>query len=237
MSPPLIVLSGPTSLVIEGIGAAGGSGLTAPEEERCSRLRRPGDRHDFRAAHLLVRVCAARLLGLRPGEISIVQRCASCGGPHGRPEVVGHPEVHASLAHSRGVVAAAAGTVPVGVDVEAFPPAGGLAPGELSAALTATEVAAIESAADPDRAVLLAWVRKEACLKAGLVDLDGLDRFDLSALPLESPPGDLTPRRLRHGDWTLSDWEDGRAGAIGAAVSPVGSELALAGASGASEQF
>ena len=79
-------------------------------------------------------MCAGRLLDVPPGDVSIVQRCATCGGPHGRPEVAGHPGVGASLAHSRGVVAAAAGMVPVGIDVEAFPPPDGLAAGELSAA-------------------------------------------------------------------------------------------------------
>jgi 4'-phosphopantetheinyl transferase len=164
---------------------------------------------------------------VRPADVSIVQRCATCGGPHGRPEVAGHPDIGVSLAHSHGVVAAAAGTVPVGIDVEAFPPADGLAAVDLSAALTAAEIGAIESAPDRTRAMLLAWVRKEACLKAGLVDLDELGGFDLSALPLDPPPGDLVVRSLEHGGWAVHDWWDGRAGAIGAVVAPVGAELQL----------
>lgn len=195
-----------------------------------SRLRRAPDRDDFLAAHLLVRVCAARLLGLRTGEISIVQRCATCGGPHGRPEVSGYPAVGASLAHSRGVVAAAAGMVPVGIDVEAFPPAVGLAAGELSAVLTPGEMAAIDAAADPQRAVLLAWARKEACLKAGLVDLDGLAGFDLSALPFDGPAGDRALRSLPHGRWAVHDWWDGPAGAIGVVVAPAEVGVLLGGA-------
>lgn len=229
MSPLVLAMSGPTPLVLERRGAPGEWRLTAAEDERMSRLHRSGDRDDFLAAHLLVRMCAARLLRVRPGDISIVQRCATCGGPHGRPRVAGHPEVGASLAHSRGAVAAAAGMVPVGIDVEALPPTGRLAPGELSAALTATEIAAIESAADPQRALLLAWARKEACLKAGLVDVDGLDGFDLSALPLEPPPRDLVARSLPHGRWAVHDWWDGRADAIGAVVAPAGADLTLLG--------
>jgi 4'-phosphopantetheinyl transferase len=230
MSRSIVALSRRTANVLEEAGSQGDRRLTTQEQERMVRLRRPQDRDDFLAAHLLVRVCAARLLGLHPDEITIVQRCATCGGPHGRPEVAGHPDVGTSLAHSRGVVAAAAGTVPVGVDVEAFPPDGALAAGEFAAALTAAEIVAIESVADPQRALLLAWARKEACLKAGLVDLDGLDGFDLSALPLDPPPGDLAARSLPHGGWTVSDWEDGQAGAIGAVVAPAGAELTLAGA-------
>ena len=227
MSPVVLAVSGPTTLVLAEAGAAGKGLLSPPEKERMARLRRASDRAAFLAAHLLIRKCAARLLGVHPGDVSIVQRCATCGGPHGRPEVVGHPNVGVSLAHSSGVVAAAAGTVPVGIDVEAFPPPDGLAPGDLSAALTAAEVGAIESALDPRRAMLLAWVRKEACLKAGLVDLDGLDSFDLSALPLDPPPGDLVVRSLEHPGWTVHDWWDGRAGAVGAVVAPTGAELKL----------
>ena len=160
-------------------------------------------------------------------DVAIVQRCAVCGGPHGRPEVAGHPDVGASLSHSHGVVAAAAGTVPVGIDVEAFPPATGLAAGDLSAALADAEIEAIESAPDPPRALLMAWVRKEACLKAGLVDLDGLNGFDLSGLSLDPPPDDFVVRSLGHGSWAVHDWWDGRAGAVGAVVAPVGAELKL----------
>lgn len=135
-----------------------------------------------------------------------------------------------SLAHSHGVVAAAAGSVPVGVDVETYPSGVRVPAGELSSVLTAAETVAIDAAPDPQRAVLLAWARKEACLKAGLVDLDGLDGFDLSALPLDPPPGELVARRLPHGRWTVHDWWDGRVGAIGVVVAPAGAEVTLAGA-------
>ena len=194
-----------------------------------SRLRRPQDRDDFLAAHLLVRVCAARVMGTGAGALSIVQRCSTCDGPHGRPEVVGYPDLKAGLAHSRGVVAAAAGTVPIGIDVEAVPGAAGLTAGDLSVVLTEKEIAAVESAADPGTALLLVWVRKEACLKAGLVDLDGLGDFDLSGLPLDPPAGDLTLRGTPFGRWMVHDWRDGRAGAVGAVVVPSGTEVTLSG--------
>jgi 4'-phosphopantetheinyl transferase len=196
-----------------------------------ARFRRRQDRDDFLAAHLLVRVCAARLLGLAAPDISIVQRCTSCGGPHGRPEVAGYPEVGASLAHSRGVVAAAAGMLPVGVDVEAILRVGDLTASDLSAALTGAEIVAIEAAADPRRALPLAWARKEAFLKAGLVDLDDLSRFDLASLPLDPPAGDhLMLRSATHGSWAVHDWWDGRAVAVGAVVVPAGAKVTLAAA-------
>lgn len=224
--PKIRALVRRTSSVLEEAG--GDLRLTQPERERMARLRRAGDRDDFLAAHLLVRVCAARVLGVGAGDITIVQRCATCGGPHGRPEVAGHPEVWASLAHSGGVVAAGAGTVPVGIDVEAFPPVPGLAVEDLSAAFTAAEMAAVDARADPRRALLLTWVRKEAFLKAGVVDLDGLDSFDLSALTLDPPTPDGAVRSLEHGGWAVHDWRDGPTGAIGAVVAPAGATLTLA---------
>ena len=227
MTPLVLAVSCSTASVLAEAGAPVGGVLSPAEQERMARLRRPSDREDFQAAHRLIRKCAARLLGVGPADVSVVQRCATCGGPHGRPEVDGHPDIGASLAHSRGVVAVAVGTVPLGIDVEAFPPAAGLAAADLSAALTTAEITAIGSASDPTRATLLAWVRKEACLKAGLVDLDGLDGFDLSGLPLDATQGDLAVRSLEHGGWTVHDWWDGRAGAVGALVAPVGAELKL----------
>jgi 4'-phosphopantetheinyl transferase len=227
MSPVVVAVSCPTALVLAHAGGPDDGVLTPPEQERMARFRRPSDGEDFQAAHLLIRTCVARLLGARAGDVVIVQRCAVCGGPHGRPEVVGHPDIGASLAHSRGLVAAAAATVPVGIDIEAFPPADGLVVGDLSAALTGAEIRAIDAAPDRPRATLLAWVRKEACLKAGLVDLDGLGGFDLSPLPLDPPSGDMAVRSLEHAGWAVYDWWDGRAGAVGAVVAPAGVELQL----------
>ena len=228
----LLVITGATARILDKPGRP--DLFTDAEKDRMSRLRRPQDRDDFLAAHLLVRTCAARLIGLATEEISIVQRCRTCGGPHGRPEIVGHPGVRASLAHSRGVVAAAAGRMPVGVDVEAVPAAGGPTADELSVALTPGEIAAIETAADSGRSLLLAWTRKEACLKAGLVDLEGLHRFDLSNLGSDVPGEHLTPRSTslgsgRLGRWTVHDWWDAATGAVGTVVAPAGAALTLAG--------
>ncbi|HEV3363386.1 MAG TPA: hypothetical protein VG795_04480, partial [Acidimicrobiia bacterium] len=131
MSPVVLAVSCPTALVLADAAALAEAWLSSAEKERLARFKLPSDGADFQAAHLLIRKCAARLLGVHPGDVSIVQRCATCGGPHGRPEVEGHPEVGASLAHSRGVVAAAAGTAPVGIDVEALLSADTLTAGEL----------------------------------------------------------------------------------------------------------
>ncbi|HMS36396.1 MAG TPA: 4'-phosphopantetheinyl transferase superfamily protein [Arachnia sp.] len=174
--------------------------LTVAERERRDRLHRADDRAAFVAAHVLVRECAARLLGVEVGEVEIVQRCAGCGGPHGRPTVAGVPDVHVSLSHSRGIVAASAAGPACGVDVEPLRP---IAP--IDAALTDAErmwlaaQAGTERSRDPDQpglsgAFLRLWVRKEALVKAGFGTLN-----DPRSLDAVNPPVPVT------------DWTDGRA--------------------------
>src|SRR3954465_8806288 len=84
--------------------------LTVDERLRYAALRRPADRDAFLASHLLVRRCAAALTGRAPETLELVQVCGECGSRgHGRPLLAGVPDVHVSLAHTRGVVVAGAG--------------------------------------------------------------------------------------------------------------------------------
>lgn len=173
--------------------------LTTVERDRRDQLHRADDRAAFVAAHVLVRECAARLLGVGAAEIEIAQRCADCGGPHGRPSVVGVPEVHVSLSHAREVVAAAASWSPCGIDVEPLRP---IAP--IAAALTEREQAwladepdsegAGRSELDLSRAFLHLWVRKEALVKAGFGTLNDPRSLDALAPPVP-----------------VRNWTDGRA--------------------------
>ncbi|MGV9269402.1 4'-phosphopantetheinyl transferase family protein [Kitasatospora sp. NPDC003701] len=185
--------------------------LTVVERERAARFRHASGRVDFTAAHILVRLCAARLLGVPATEITLAQNCPDCGkGDHGRPYLPDHPDVQVSLSHTRGVVAAAAGLVPVGVDVELTARSGSLldvAPRVLSPA----ELRQVEAHPEPGRAFLRLWVRKESLIKLGRASLDTLAGVDLSALPLDVPPGQ--PLRSRYQDLYLLDWADVRQGA------------------------
>lgn len=162
---------------------AGGHLLTALEQRRASRFHHESGRIDFTAAHILVRLCAARLLGIPAAGLTLAQHCPGCGtDEHGKPYLIGLPDVHVSLSHTRGVVAAAAGWQPVGIDVE-LPQRGGPAVGVAERVLTEGELHQVRAQADPSRAFLRQWVRKEAMIKIGRATLDTLDRLDLSALP------------------------------------------------------
>ncbi len=145
--------------------------LNANEHARWSRLRAPQDRDDFLAARVLVRT----LLG---ADLPLTQRCDRCGGPHGRPSVVDRPEIRLSWAHASGVVAAVVSDRPVGIDLE---------PAE---ALVPVLDGRVRSVRD--------WVRLEALVKTGAIELDG-------ALALAEPrlPG-----------VELTDWVDGVTGSV-----------------------
>ncbi|WP_158827910.1 4'-phosphopantetheinyl transferase family protein [Streptomyces sp. NRRL S-118] len=171
--------------------------LAPYEEARAARLAPGPRRDDFLAAHVLVRLCAARSTGEPLSSLVIGQRCEDCGGDdHGRPYLPGRPGTGVSLSHAEGVVAAAAGPGPVGVDVEAVPPG---APDArlLARVLAPPEIAAVRAAPDPMPAFLRHWVRKEALVKVGAATLGTLRRLDLT--------DPATTSGLRLHDWTSPD--------------------------------
>lgn len=142
----------------------------APETaERRDRLRATADRDDFTAARLLA-TAAHRALSDEPFAAGrLVQRCDTCGGPHGRPRPTS-AGLHLSWSHAHGVVAAAAAPGRLGVDVET-----GMRRGDhpIATALSAAERRLRSESADPETAFLLAWTAKEALVKAGVAELDG----------------------------------------------------------------
>ncbi|MBD0689938.1 4'-phosphopantetheinyl transferase family protein [Streptomyces sp. CBMA123] len=191
--------------------------LTDIERARAARFRHESGRADFVAGHVLVRLCAARLLGVPTAGLVLAQQCPDCGlADHGKPYLPDHPGVEVSLSHTRGVVAAGAGRRPVGVDVE-LAARGGSLRAVARRVLTPAELALVEAAPEPDRAFLRQWVRKESLIKIGRATLDTLGQVDLSALPLDVPPG--APLRGRFEDLYLLDWTDPGHGAAVAAVS------------------
>ncbi|MEZ0071733.1 4'-phosphopantetheinyl transferase superfamily protein [Planotetraspora sp. GP83] len=176
MRPPLAV-AGYTDAVLDVVGGT----LTEAERTRAERFTRKQDRLDFVAAHLLVRHCAAEILGTRACMLTVVQRCDHCGQAHGRPWLAEEPALSISLAHTSGYVCAAAGPGRVGVDAEHA--TDGPADENLAAlALTPSESALVGR---DNRKLIRQWVRKEALVKRGELALDRLRDADLSGLPLD----------------------------------------------------
>ena len=60
------------------------AGLGAAERQRLATLRSPEAAGDFVAGHLVLRECAADLLGVPAESVRIEQECPGCGGPHGQ---------------------------------------------------------------------------------------------------------------------------------------------------------
>lgn len=141
--------------------------LDATERRRAAELAHGGDRIRFTAAHLALRRLLGTYLGTRPQDIRYGREtCPCCGGPHGRPTVLGATrELHFSLSHRGDLVLMGTAVAPIGVDVDLVADPGSAA--ELAAMLHPAERAEIEALPPMRRPRALArlWTRKEAYLK------------------------------------------------------------------------
>lgn len=116
-------------------------------------------------ARTLAHETVAARLGV--DQVRIAQVCAECGGPHGRPQVVGH-DVHVSWSRSGDLAAVIVADEPCAIDVETLPlrhPA----PVDL---LSAAEQAWIGRQQDRESAFARLWTRKEVLVKVGRATLD-----------------------------------------------------------------
>lgn len=131
--------------------------LDAHERERLGRFRRSADRARYLAAHCLVRLVLADLLGIPPGAL-IIDRTCRCGEQHGKPTVDG-PQF--SLTHAADLVGVAVREGgPVGLDVEQVRPLSDLT------AMARHIRSPAEPPADTPGTFFRTWTRKEALLKA-----------------------------------------------------------------------
>ncbi|MEW2283272.1 4'-phosphopantetheinyl transferase superfamily protein [Streptomyces sp. NPDC047841] len=139
--------------------------LAGDRAARRSRFAPATDRHRHTVAHVVLRRLLGAYLGQDPAEVALVRLpCERCGRPGGRPAPRG-ADLHFSLSHSGELALYAFARAPVGVDVEAAPPAG--TAGELAAMLHPRERAELAALPPAERgeAFLRCWTRKEACLK------------------------------------------------------------------------
>ncbi|SDE05667.1 4'-phosphopantetheinyl transferase [Streptomyces prasinopilosus] len=153
--------------------------LDAGEERTFRSFRRAADRSRYLAAHTALRLLLAARLARRPADVVLGREpCAGCGGPHGRPVVLGDGGgAHFSLSHAPGLSLVALAGVPVGVDADRVP-------GPRTVELCLRRLHPQErrdAAAVPERELARwfcrLWTRKEAWLKACGTGLGrGLDR-------------------------------------------------------------
>ena len=170
--------------------------LTTAERARHERLVADADKQAYAAAHVLVRECAAELLGAAREEIVIEQRCARCDSiEHGAPSVAGAAAVRVSLSHTRGQVAAVAAGRRCGIDVEKV----SRGPDR---ALSPREAAWVAGQEDAAYAFTRLWVRKEALVKAGHGSMAAAQRLDVLS---GGPSGDVPAGQV--GEVRLTQWE------------------------------
>lgn len=175
--------------------------LTSTEQARLDRLRSERDRESYLGAHMAVRVCVAELLGAEPRDVEIAQECPDCRRTdHGRPFVVGAPDLHVSLSHTRGWVAAVAAHAPCGIDVEEVR--------EVRAGVPRRVLSDVEQgwvAEQPDRVSAFArlWARKEAFVKAGLGSIDDAARIRVLDDPRVRDWDPTAPERVA-GAWLVT---------------------------------
>ena len=137
--------------------------LDVHERERMDRLRRAADRARYLAAHALVRLVLAPLVGRPAAQLRFARRCR-CGAEHGKPTHPGGPAF--SLTHGGDLVGVAVqldGDGPIGLDVEPVRALTDLA-GMVRHVGSAAELAR-RPEWSPD-AFFRTWTRKEALLKA-----------------------------------------------------------------------
>ena len=83
-------------------------------------------------------------------------------GPHGKPSLKNHPEIHFNLSHCDEAAVCVIGTRPVGIDVESIHPFDS----ELAAdTMNPEELRIIHSSTDPSIAFTRFWTMKESLLK------------------------------------------------------------------------
>lgn len=129
--------------------------LSEQRRQQCLQFRHDQGRKTCAAAYLLL--CE----GLRR-EYGILEPPVFEYGPHGKPSIVGHPEIHFNMSHCREAAICVLSSHPVGVDIESI-----RAYRESLARYTMNEaeMALIKQSPRPDIEFIRLWTLKEAVLK------------------------------------------------------------------------
>lgn len=136
--------------------------LSETEWERARRFVFRRDRERFIAAHAALR----RILAIRTGTSAALLDFKQ--GDFGKPSLAGYAGIHFNLSHSQAAALIAVNEgAEIGVDIELLRP---MPDAERLAAtcFTPCEIRALQGLPDDarERAFLVGWTRKEACLKA-----------------------------------------------------------------------
>lgn len=94
-------------------------GLDEVEVATLARFEHAPTALAYRTLHRLARDVLAHLTDIPAGALRFDRTCPTCGEQHGRPRLLGHPDLHLSLSRTTELVAVAVSrSAPVGIDVE-----------------------------------------------------------------------------------------------------------------------
>ena len=129
--------------------------MSRERHEYALRYRREHDQRLCVAAYILLQQALK-------AEYDINEPPQFIFGPHGKPALKNHPEIHFNLSHCNEAAACMVSSRPVGIDVESIRPFDS----ELAAVTMNTEeLRIIKSSPDPSIAFTRYWTMKESLLK------------------------------------------------------------------------
>ena len=130
--------------------------ISEQRREQALRFKFERGRRECVLAYLLLKRGLRELYGIT--ENPLFEYCE-----HGKPSIVGHPEIHFSLSHCREAVACVVSDRPVGIDVESV--VRRYKEGLVAYTMNEQERQLIAAAPQPDVAFTRLWTMKEARLK------------------------------------------------------------------------
>lgn len=128
--------------------------LPAWRRSKALAFRQPLDRWLCAKAWLLLQEGLEKYYGVRDEDEFTY-------GPHGKPSLKNHPEIHFSISHCRTCVACAVSDSPVGLDVECYQ----FDPDLAREVCSEEELAGILASNDPKVEFTKLWTKKESYLK------------------------------------------------------------------------
>lgn len=146
--------------------------------ERTMRIKSPSQQRESAMAYKLLQDMLCEHYGIR-------EHLAFSIGPHGKPSLSGHDDIHFNLSHCRRAVACVVDSHPVGVDIECL----GRYKRQLAEHTMSTKELAEIAGGDSDLVFTALWTKKEALMKligTGITDnmktildtYDGKVRFE-----------------------------------------------------------
>jgi 4'-phosphopantetheinyl transferase len=129
--------------------------LSEQRREQALKFKHEQGRKTCAAAYLLL--CE----GLRK-EYGITEKPVFEYGEHGKPSIVGHPDIHFNLSHCREAAVCVVSDRPVGVDIESIRE---YKESLVRYTMNEDEIAQITQSSHPEEAFTRLWTMKEAVLK------------------------------------------------------------------------